>query len=103
MTCPRWGGEAAPRGKQSGGGLKSRPRFYSNRINRSVGVAVAQQFARRRPGAIAFAEGLDTVHDNRAIALRTLHATPFAARQIVHDLADPVRLDAKTVEVVDHD
>ena len=35
--------------------------------------------------------------------MRTLDATPFAAREIVDDLADPVGLDIEAFEVVDHD
>jgi len=43
------------------------------------GVAVAQEFARRRTRASTLAEGLDPIDDDRAIALRALHSPPFAA------------------------
>src|SRR5262245_1346259 len=64
---------------------------------------VAQQFARRSVSALAFRKRLNSVDDNGTIPLGALHATPFAAWQIVHDLADPVGFDAKPVHVIDYD
>src|SRR5271163_486950 len=85
-----------------GGSCEPPLRFHSN-ISRESGVAVAQELARRRPGAIALAEGLGPVNDNRAVTLGALYPAPFAARQIMYDFTDPLRLDAEAVEVVHHD
>src|SRR6202030_2766390 len=43
------------------------------------------------------------VDDDRAIAARMLHTTPFAAGKIVRDIADPIRLDPEPSEIVDDD
>src|SRR5882672_5060824 len=79
------------RTKQSGSGFAA-PAFGFKRSPVS-GVSVTQQFARGRAGALVVGERLDAVDDDRAIALRMLHAAPFAAGQILRDFADPIRLD----------
>src|SRR5882672_7385812 len=73
---------------------------YSGRLLRTP---VAQQFARRSASAFVFSKRLNAVDDNGTISLRALHATPFAARQIVHDLTDPIGFDAEPVHVIDYD
>src|SRR5580658_4426037 len=65
-------------------------------------LPVAQETPRKRAGAAALIPGLLAVDDDRLVAARMLHAPPFAAREIVHDLADPVGLDAEPLEVVHH-
>src|ERR1700676_1095062 len=59
---------------------------HSNSSSSSGRYSVAQNLTWGRAGeAIAFPGNL-AVHDNVAVALGTLHATPFVARQIVRDL-----------------
>src|SRR5579885_1452024 len=66
------------------------------------GVAVAQEFAGRCAGGLAFFEGRRAVDDDRAVAPGVLDAAPFAARKIVLDLADPFGLDSQPRHLV-HD
>jgi len=67
------------------------------------GVAVAQELAGRRSGALVFGEGLDAVDDDRAVAFGALDTTPFAAGQVMGDLADPFGLDVEAIQVVNDD
>jgi hypothetical protein len=45
----------------------------------------------------AVLEGRFTIDDNGVIAFGSLHSPPFTAGQIVHNLTNPVRFDAKPV------
>ena len=36
------------------------------------------------------------------ITFRPLYPTPFAAWEVVSDLADPIRLDVQVLQIVDH-
>src|SRR5713226_7649856 len=64
---------------------------------------MAQQLAWGRARALVFRESLDSIHDDRSIALRALHPAPFAARQVMRHFADPIRLDVESLEVVYND
>src|SRR5581483_3498642 len=64
-------------------------------------AAVAEQFARRRSRASPFNEGLDAVDDNRAVAYGALNTAPLSPRQVIGDLADPVRFHIQMLEVID--
>src|ERR1700722_14040065 len=66
-------------------------------------AAAAQQSAGRRSGAYTVVPRHLAVDDDRAVAARMLHATPFAARKVVRDIADPIRLDPEPSEIVDDD
>lgn len=52
---------------------------------------MAGQLAGSGASALAFAESLNTVDDDRAVTLGALHAALFAAGQVMNDLADPIR------------
>src|SRR5277367_6683202 len=66
-------------------------------------MAVADELTRRRSRAFALGEGLLPVYDDRPIAVRALHPAPFAAREIVRDLADPVGIDIEALQIVHDD
>ena len=66
-------------------------------------AAGAQQSPGRRARGATGGESHLAVDDDRAVAVRALHATPFPAREIVRDLAHPLGLDRQFLEVVnDH-
>src|SRR5216684_7860519 len=64
-------------------------------------MSVAQEFAWRGACTVPVMEGFDPINDDRMITLRTLHATPFAARKIVRNFAGPVGLDIESLQIVD--
>src|SRR5262245_8459131 len=68
-----------------------------------IGMTVTQQFPWRRACTFIFSKRLNTVDDDRAIALCALYPPPFAAGQIMYDLTNPVWFDAETIDIVDYD
>src|SRR5262245_31089948 len=65
--------------------------------------SVAEEFARGGTSAFAFVERHLAINDDSLVPLGPLNPTPLAAREVVGDLADPVRFDAQPVQVVyDH-
>src|SRR5690348_1828050 len=79
------------------------PRDYSLRQKfrrSSILPAVAKQMAGRRIGAPSILERYSAVNGDGAVPIGTLHAPPFTAREVAHDLH---RLDCELVEIIDHD
>lgn len=58
-----------------------------------LAAAVAKEFAGRGPGALSLLEIQFAIHDNRAISLSLLNAPPFAAREVIDYVANPVGCD----------
>src|SRR6266851_7065260 len=97
------GPQAAAPFKQRAAGRCARPTALSTQLIGFSGVAMAQQFAGSSASAFVIGEGLDTVDDDRMVALGPLYAAPFTAREIVRDFADPVGLDTEVSQVInDH-
>jgi hypothetical protein len=66
-------------------------------------VSVTQELARGGTRAFAVMEGLDTVNDDRMVALRILDPRPLATRQIMGNLSGPVGFYIKPIQIVDDD
>src|SRR3977135_285044 len=84
--------------------LVKHPRPKSSRsCDYSVSAAITHQGSWSRPRAFPFGEGLLTVDDDRTITVRALHPAPFATREVMRDLTDPVRIDIQALQVVNDD
>src|SRR5205814_1706131 len=66
-------------------------------------LAMAQQPAGRRAGAAPVLERHLAVDDRPAVALRLLDTPPLAAREVIRDLARPLRQHFQVLQIVDDD
>src|SRR5690348_6755459 len=68
-----------------------------------LSLTVTQQPTRSCAGAFSVLERDLTVDDDLLVPLGPLDAAPFAARQVVRDIADPTRVDVQLLHVVHED
>jgi hypothetical protein len=68
----------------------------------ALGVSVTEELARGCSSALAFIERHLAVDDDSLVPLGPLDPAPLAAREVVSDLPDPVRVDVQLVQIVHH-
>src|SRR5579862_1971531 len=85
------------------GSRRAQPVSPPVRLALCLAATVAQELAGRGAGALTVFEGDLTVDHDGLVPVGLLHPSPLAAREVIDDLADPMRPHVETLELVDDD